>query len=92
MRGEPFIYPAAAAALVRDRLRDAEAPECPLTPREAEIVALVAEALSSRQIAERLSISVKTVDRHRANIMQKLGMSDRVELTRYAIRHGLVDA
>jgi DNA-binding NarL/FixJ family response regulator len=55
-------------------------------------VKLVAEGLSNRQIAEELVISGKTVERHRANIMEKLGMHDRVELTRYAIRSGLVEA
>jgi DNA-binding NarL/FixJ family response regulator len=62
-----------------------------LTPREAEIVKLIAEGHSSRQIAGILTISVKTVDRHRANILDKLGMRDRVQLTRYAIRRGLIE-
>jgi DNA-binding NarL/FixJ family response regulator len=62
-----------------------------LTPREEEIVKLVAEAHTNEEIGELLYISKKTVERHRANILQKLGMSDRVELTRYAIRRGLVE-
>jgi DNA-binding NarL/FixJ family response regulator len=61
-----------------------------LTPREEEIVKLVAEAHTNDEIAEMLFISKKTVERHRANILEKLGMRDRVELTRYAIRRGLV--
>jgi DNA-binding NarL/FixJ family response regulator len=94
MRGEPFIYPAAAAALIQDHLRRAargeQIPRDPLTPREQEIVKLVAEAHSNDEIAQALVVSRKTVERHRENILEKLGMHDRVELTRYAIRRGLV--
>jgi DNA-binding NarL/FixJ family response regulator len=95
MRGEPFLYPAAIAALIRDyleRARHGEAvPEDPLTPREVEIVKLIAEAYTTDEIARELVISPKTVERHRANILAKLGMRDRVELTRYAVRRGLVE-
>ena len=94
MRGQPFLYPSAVTALVRDFVnRGAGEDACfdPLTPREVEILKLIAEANTSREIAETLVISVKTVERHRANIMEKLGMRDRVELTRYAIRRGLIE-
>ena len=95
MRGEPFLYPAAVAALIRDYLERASrgdaVPTDPLTPRELEIVKLVAEGHSSDEIAEALVISKKTVDHHRSHILEKLGMRDRVELTRYAIRRGLVE-
>jgi DNA-binding NarL/FixJ family response regulator len=95
MRGEPFLYPAAVQALIRDYLdrasRGEEAPEDPLTPRELEIVKLIAEGHTSEEIAGMLFISKKTVDRHRANVLEKLGMRNRVELTRYAIRRGLVE-
>jgi DNA-binding NarL/FixJ family response regulator len=95
LRGEPFLYPSAVAALIRDfldRARDGEAiPLDPLTPRELEVVKLIAEAHTTAEIAELLSISRKTVERHRENLMSKLGMRDRVELTRYAIRRGLVE-
>ncbi len=95
MRGEPFLYPGAVTALIRnylDRLRrGGEAPENVLTPREEEILKLVAEGHSSKAIADTLVISVKTVERHRANLLQKLGMRDRLELTRYAIRAGLIE-
>jgi DNA-binding NarL/FixJ family response regulator len=95
MRGEPFLYPAAATALIRDHLERAREGEDlrddPLTPRESEIVKLIAEGNTSREIAGTLVISEKTVDRHRANILEKLGMRDRVDLTRYAIRRGLVE-
>jgi len=96
MRGESFIYPTAAAALIRDYLARAAAGEEPardvLTPREEQVLKLVAEGHTTQQIAEVLVISPKTVDRHRTNILEKLGMHDRVDLTRYAIRRGLVVA
>ncbi len=95
MRGEPFIYGGAVTALIRDyldRVRDGQAGrEEPLTPRELEVVKLIAEAYTNDQIAGALVISRKTVERHRANILEKLGMRDRVELTRYAIRRGLIE-
>ena len=95
MRGEPFLYPKAASALIREhleRLHDGEPPGAdPLTLRESEVVKLVAEGHTSREIASTLVISEKTVERHRANVLEKLGMRDRVELTRYAIRMGLVE-
>jgi DNA-binding NarL/FixJ family response regulator len=91
MRGEPFLYPAAVTALIRDYLARGETPAGPLTPRELEVLKLIAEAYTSDQIALELTISRRTVDRHRENILAKLGMRDRVELTRYAIRRGLID-
>jgi DNA-binding NarL/FixJ family response regulator len=91
MRGEPFLYPAAVTALIREYLERGDAPDDPLTPREVEIVKLVAEGHSSDQIAEMLVISRKTVEHHRSHILEKLGLRDRVELTRYAIRRGLVE-
>ena len=95
MRGEPFLYPAAVTALIADSLAaraTARSPADPLTPRETEVIKLVAESYTNQQIADALMISEKTVERHRANILEKLGMHDRVELTRYAIRNGLVEA
>jgi len=94
MRGEPFLYPGAINALIKDFLERARAGEDvsdPLSPRETEIVKLIAEGHTGRQIAEALVISEKTVERHRSNILEKLGMRDRVELTRYAIRRGLIE-
>lgn len=95
LRGEPFLYPAAMAALVRSYLEQAdrgvEPKANPLTPREDEVLKLIAEGSSSRDIAETLVISVKTVEHHRANVLRKLGMRDRTELTRYAIRAGLIE-
>ena len=63
----------------------------PLTPRELDVVKLIAEAYTNRQIAGILSVSEKTVESHRANVLSKLGMRDRVELVRYAIKRGLVE-
>jgi DNA-binding NarL/FixJ family response regulator len=95
MRGEAFLYPGARTALIRDYLAQAHAHqpirEDPLTVRERQILKLIAEGNSTREIAQSLVISERTVDRHRANILVKLGMHDRVELTRYAIRRGLVE-
>ena len=95
MRGEPFLYPGGVRALMRDYVERARAGDIGrgevLTPREEEIVKLVAEAHTNEEIGELLFISKKTVERHRANILEKLGMRDRVELTRYAIRRGLVE-
>jgi DNA-binding NarL/FixJ family response regulator len=92
MRGEPFLSPPAIAALMRTYLDDPDArPASPLTAREREVVKLIAEAHTTDQIAELLTISPRTVERHRENILAKLGMRDRVELTRWAIRHGLIE-
>ncbi|ONK11229.1 Nitrogen regulation protein C [Streptomyces sp. MP131-18] len=94
-RGEPFLYPGAVTALIRnylDRARDGkEVPDSLLTPREEEVLKLIAEGHTSQEIADTLVISVKTVHRHRANLLHKLGMRDRLELTRYAIRAGLIE-
>jgi DNA-binding NarL/FixJ family response regulator len=94
MRGEPFLYPGGVQALMREYMERARAgqtaPRQLLTPREEEVVKLIAEAYTNDEIAGMLHISKKTVERHRANILEKLGMRDRVELTRYAIRRGLV--
>jgi DNA-binding NarL/FixJ family response regulator len=93
MRGETFLYPSVVSSLVRDFVQrnGSDTSFDPLTPREQEVVKLIAEAHASKEIASMLTISVKTVERHRANILEKLGMRDRVELTRYAIRRGLVE-
>jgi DNA-binding NarL/FixJ family response regulator len=95
MRGETFLYPGAESTLVRDylaRLRRGErVPTSVLTAREDQVIKLIAEGRSSREIARDLHIAPKTVEGHRANILAKLGMRDRVELTRYAIRAGLIE-
>ena len=91
-RGEAFVSPANQGALIKEWLEDADSqPRDELTPRELEVVKLVAEAHTNRQIAEVLNLSEKTVESHRANVLQKLGMRDRVELVRYAIRRQLIE-
>ncbi|WP_030543826.1 response regulator transcription factor [Streptomyces albus] len=95
MRGEPFLYPGAVNALIRNYLESVREGQSPparaITEREEEILKLVAEGHTSQEIADLLFISVKTVERHRANLLQKLGLKDRLELTRYAIRVGLIE-
>jgi DNA-binding NarL/FixJ family response regulator len=94
LRDEPFLYPSTVRAVIKNYLRRArteEGPPAELTPREEEVVKLIAEGYASKEIAELLVISIKTVDRHRSNILTKLGMRDRVELARYAIRTGLAE-
>ncbi len=91
-RGEAFLTNAAERSLIREWMRDdATGPREPLTPREQEVVKLIAEAHTNLQIAEILHLAEKTVESHRANVLRKLGMRDRVELVRYAIRRGLVE-
>jgi DNA-binding NarL/FixJ family response regulator len=91
-RGEPFLTSVAQRSLVRAWMADeAAGPVDPLTAREQEVLKLVAEAHTNREIGEILHLSEKTVESHRANVLRKLGMRDRVELVRYAIRRGLVE-
>lgn len=66
--------------------------EHPLSPREVDVLCCVAQAMTAKEIARDLRISVKTVDRHKANIMNKLSMRSQIELARYAIRNGFVEA
>ena len=95
-RGEVFIHPSLAGRLVQDYLqrRDMEVQEQAagdLTPREQEVLTLIAQGLSNNEIADQLVISAKTVDRHRENIMRKLNLHNRVDLVKYALRKGLID-
>jgi DNA-binding NarL/FixJ family response regulator len=95
MRGDSYLYPSAVTTLVRDYVERGGRGEEQfdvLTPRELEVLKLIAEAYTNKEIADALFISIKTVERHRQNILDKLGMRDRVELTRYAIRRGLIQA
>jgi two-component system response regulator NreC len=93
-QGNVFLYPTLAKLLVKDFLDRAESGITPaaeeLTPREREVLTHIAEGYTNREIAENLVISVKTVDRHRENIMQKLNLHNRVELVKYAIEKGLI--
>jgi DNA-binding NarL/FixJ family response regulator len=92
-RGEAFLTNAVERQLIRDWMKDdSSGPEEPLSPREQEVLKLIAEAHTNKQIAEILHLAEKTVESHRANLLRKLGMRDRVELVRYAIRRGLTEA
>jgi DNA-binding NarL/FixJ family response regulator len=89
--GRPFVSPGSQRELWERWREGRTEPEEPLTPRELEVLKLIAEAHTNRQIADTLMLSEKTVESHRANVLAKLGMRDRVELARYAIRRGLVE-
>jgi DNA-binding NarL/FixJ family response regulator len=95
LRGEPFLYPGGVRALIREHLERARQGEDHredlLSPRESEVVKLIAEGHTSREIAKTLVLAEKTIERHRENVLEKLGLRDRVGLTRYAIRRGLVE-
>ena len=90
--GGTFLSSRTQQTLMKQWLEDGRTrPEDALTPRELEVVKLIAEAYTNRQIADVLQLSEKTVESHRGNVLAKLGMRDRVELVRYAIRRGLVE-
>lgn len=96
LRGQTFIYPSTMRTLLREHLeRVAESngavSEDLLTPREQEVVKLVAEGHTTDEVGRDLHISPRTVERHRENVLRKLGLRNRVELTRYAIRRGLIE-
>lgn len=95
-QGGVYLYPSLARSLVQDYLKHADGgetrpPSDGLTEREREVLKLIADGLSNADVAERLTISVKTVERHRANIFAKLNLHSRTELVKYAIRKGLID-
>ncbi len=91
-RGDAFLTNAVERSLVRDWMSDSwQGPREPLSPREQEVLKLISEAHTNRAIARILTLSEKTVESHRANLLRKLGMRDRVELVRYAIRRGLTE-
>jgi len=90
--GDAFLTNAAERSIIREWMDETkEGPTVPLTPREEEVVKLIAEAYTNAQIAQILHLAEKTVESHRANVLRKLGMRDRVELVRYAIKRGLVE-
>jgi two-component system response regulator NreC len=95
-QGNVFLHATLARFLIHDVLhgphggRAVDTLAEPLTEREREVLTLIAEGLTSREIAERLVVSPKTVDRHRENIMGKLNLHSRVELVKYAIERGLI--
>ncbi|MCA9953972.1 MAG: response regulator transcription factor [Ardenticatenaceae bacterium] len=95
-RGEVFLYPSLATRLVQSYLggdagSESEALVSDLTPREQEVLVHIAEGLTNPEIADKLIISVKTVDRHRENIMRKLNLHSRIDLVKYALKQGLIE-
>jgi two-component system response regulator NreC len=99
-RGDLYVHPTMTRALLKDLTPAAESHLShtandklvePLTPRESEVLTLIAQGYTNRQAADILSIGVRTVEGHRANIMSKLGLRSRVELVRYAMKHGLLE-
>ena len=94
-RGETYVHPSMVRALLAPPVREPD-PEkkredTPLTPREVEVLRLIAQGYTNRQIAESLELSVRTVESHRANVMGKLGLHTRVQLVRYAAEHHLIE-
>ena len=93
LRGDLYIDPALVRGLLEDSRQlqvNQNKPMEPLTPRETEILRLIVEGYTNRQIGQKLNISIRTVEGHRANISEKLGLHSRVELVRYAREHGLI--
>jgi two-component system response regulator NreC len=94
-RGEVYVHPFMMRALlappVREPAPDKKREDIPLTPREVEVLRLIAQGYTNRQIAESLELSVRTVESHRANVMGKLGLRTRVQLVRYAAEHKLIE-
>jgi two-component system response regulator NreC len=94
--GDVYLYPSIARMIIQDFLRQSVAPPVEpkddLTPRETEILKLIAADLRNKEIADQLGISLKTVQTHRTSIMGKLGLHDRTQLVKYAIRKGLISA
>ena len=96
-QGDAFLYPSIARMLLEEYIQKVQSGEergsyDGLTDREREVLRMVAEGKTNKEIADDLSISVRTVQAHRANLMGKLHMHDRTELVRYAIRKGLIPA
>ena len=92
--GDSFLYPTVARTVLDSYLTQDRVPADPyesLSDRERQVLRLVAEGRTNREIAQLLVLSVKTVMGHRANLMEKLGIHNRTELIKYAIRHGLVE-
>jgi DNA-binding NarL/FixJ family response regulator len=91
-RGDLYVHPAMTRALLRkDSFASDERAVEPLTPRDVEVLRLIAQGYTNREAAGVLGISVRTVESHRANIMDKLGLRGRAELVRYAREHGLLE-
>jgi two-component system response regulator NreC len=93
-RGEMYVHPAMTRALMRNlspRHEHENAPAKLLTRRELEVLRMIVQGHTNRQVAEALTLSVRTVESHRANLMGKLGLTSRVELVHYAMENSLLD-
>ena len=91
-RGDTYLSPAVSKQVIRDYLDTANRqPDTPLTPRQREVLVLIAQGLSTKKAAHQLNVSVKTIETHRTQLMERLGINDIAGLVRYAIRTGLVD-
>lgn len=94
MRGDLYVDPSMVRSLLSDTIKPSSAHREsiePLTAREKEVLKLIVQGYTNRQIGEELNISVRTVEGHRANLSEKLGLHSRVELVRYAREHGLIE-
>ena len=89
-RGETYLSPGVAASIVEAYLDESRLPADPLTPRERQILQLIAEGNTTKAVAQQLNISFKTAESHRNHLMKKLDLHDIAGLVRYAIRRGLV--
>jgi two-component system response regulator NreC len=92
--GSLYVHPTVTRALLKEvspALVSDETPSEPLSPREMEVLRLIAQGHTNRQVAEALHLSVRTIESHRANLMSKLGLSSRAELVRYALEHDLLE-
>lgn len=95
-QGEAFLYPSITKRLIEDYLRRVETGQeraslDSLTDREREVLQLIAEGHTNKEIADMLSLSIRTVENHRAHVMQKLGIHDRGDLIKYAIQKGIIE-
>ncbi len=94
LRGDLYVDPKLVRALLGEKPQPVQATPPnhePLSPREKEVLSLIVQGYTNRQIGEILNISVRTVEGHRANLLAKLGLRSRVELVRYAREHGLIE-
>ena len=95
LRGETYLSPAASKGVLSDyvqRLRSDDGTEVRLTPRQREVLQLIAEGCSTKEVAQRLDLAVKTVETHRTLLMKQLDVHEVAGLVRYAVRAGIVSS